>query len=394
MEVDSQIQFDNTQVAFSYKSDAELRKANLIFTLVNHPSIASIATGLVKASLALKLPVKGVIKKTVFDHFCGGETIAKCKENIRHLAEYNVGTILDYSVEGAKTEEGFDHTCQEILKTFEAAKGNEHIPFCVFKITGMADAALLEKIQNGDKLQDEEHKAFDRVKQRVDAICAKAYEYQVPVLMDAEESWIQNPVDKLSYEMMRKYNKANAIVFNTFQMYRKDMLTNLKHAFHEAAMHDYFLGVKMVRGAYMEQERARAEDLGYADPICETKEATDDSFNKGLAFCIDQKQRVTLMCGSHNEYSNRYLTVLMQKHGMRPNDKRVWFAQLLGMSDNISFNLAKAGYRVVKYVPFGPVASVMPYLFRRAEENTSVAGQSSRELTLIRKELQRRKNHR
>lgn len=394
MEVDSQIQFDNTQVAFSYKSDAELRKANLIFTLVNHPSIASIATGLVKASLALKLPVKGVIKKTVFDHFCGGETIAKCKENIRHLAEYNVGTILDYSVEGAKTEEGFDHTCQEILKTFEAAKGNEHIPFCVFKITGMADAALLEKIQNGDKLQDEEHKAFDRVKQRVDAICAKAYEYQVPVLMDAEESWIQNPVDKLSYEMMRKYNKANAIVFNTFQMYRKDMLTNLKHAFHEAAMHDYFLGVKMVRGAYMEQERARAEDLGYADPICETKEATDDSFNKGLAFCIDQKQRITLMCGSHNEYSNRYLTVLMQKHGMRPNDKRVWFAQLLGMSDNISFNLAKAGYRVVKYVPFGPVASVMPYLFRRAEENTSVAGQSSRELTLIRKELQRRKNHR
>lgn len=394
MEVDSQIQFDNTQVAFSYKSDAELRKANLIFTLVNHPSIASIATGLVKASLALKLPVKGVIKKTVFDHFCGGETIAKCKENIRHLAEYNVGTILDYSVEGAKTEEGFDHTCQEILKTFEAAKGNEHIPFCVFKITGMADAALLEKIQNGDKLQDEEYKAFDRVKQRVDAICAKAYEYQVPVLMDAEESWIQNPVDKLSYEMMRKYNKANAIVFNTFQMYRKDMLTNLKHAFHEAAMHDYFLGVKMVRGAYMEQERARAEDLGYADPICETKEATDDSFNKGLAFCIDQKQRITLMCGSHNEYSNRYLTVLMQKHGMLPDDKRVWFAQLLGMSDNISFNLAKAGYRVVKYVPFGPVASVMPYLFRRAEENTSVAGQSSRELTLIRKELQRRKNHR
>lgn len=393
MEVDSQVQFDNTEVAFSYKSDAALRKANLIFTLVNHPFIATIATGLVRASLALKLPVKGIIKKTVFDHFCGGETIAKCKENIGHLAEYNVGTILDYSVEGAKTEDGFDNTCQEILKTFEAAKGNEHIPFCVFKITGMADATLLEKIQKGDRLQDEEQKAFDRVKQRVDAICAKAFEYQVPVLMDAEESWIQSPVDKLSYEMMRKYNKQSAIVFNTFQMYRKDMLTNLKHAFHEAAMHDYFLGVKMVRGAYMERERERSEDLGYADPICETKEATDDSFNKGLAFCIDQKQRITLMCGSHNEYSNRYLTVLMQKHGMQPNDKRVWFAQLLGMSDNISFNLAKAGYRVVKYVPFGPVASVMPYLFRRAEENTSVAGQSSRELTLIRKELQRRKNH-
>ena len=193
--------------------------------------------------------------------------------------------------------------------------------------------------------------------------------------------------------MMQKYNKERAIFFNTFQMYRKDMLTNLKHAFHEATMHNYFLGVKMVRGAYMERERERAEDMGYPDPICETKEATDESFNKGLAFCIDQKQRVTLMCGSNNEYSNKYLTVMMQRHGLQPHDKRVWFAQLLGMSDNISFNLAKAGYNVAKYVPFGPVTSVMPYLFRRAEENTSVAGQSSRELTLIRKELQRRKNH-
>jgi proline dehydrogenase len=214
------------------------------------------------------------------------------------------------------------------------------------------------------------------------------------VLIDAEDSWYQNTIDDLAYEMMRKYNKEGAIVFNTFQMYRSDMLENLRNAFHNAAMHNYFLGVKMVRGAYMEKEGERAATKGYPNPIHSTKQATDDSFNKGLAFCIDNKQRITLMCGSHNEYSNLYLTVLMEKHGMRKSDNRVWFAQLLGMSDNISFNLAKAGYNVAKYVPYGPIEAVMPYLIRRADENTSVAGQSSRELTLIRREVARRKDNR
>ena len=390
MEVEPLVHFDDTAVAFSYKTDGNLKKANFIFTVVNHPAISSMATAAVKLGLALGLPIKGLIKSTVFFHFCGGETIEKSEETIQRLAKFKVGTILDYSVEGAETEEGFDQTTSEILKTIDKAKNNQAVPFCVFKVTGMADFSLLEKIQSKEPLSEAEKTAFERVRNRVDRICAKANEFKVPVLVDAEDSWIQDVIDTLANEMMEKYNKEQAIVFNTFQMYRADMLVNLKEAFHQAAMHNYYLGVKMVRGAYMEKERERAVKMNYADPIHPKKEATDDCFNKGLAFCVDNKQRIALVCGSHNEYSNHYLTVLMQKHGMKPNDNRVWFAQLLGMSDNISFNLAKVGYNVAKYVPYGPVEAVMPYLLRRAAENTSVAGQSSRELTLIRKELKRR----
>ena len=390
MEVEPLVHFDDTAVAFSYKTNSNLKKANFIFTVVNHPAISSMATAAVKLGLALGLPIKGLIKSTVFYHFCGGETIEKSEETIQRLAQFNVGTILDYSVEGAETEGGFDQTTSEILKTIDKAKNNQAVPFCVFKVTGMADFSLLEKIQTKEPLSEVEKTAFERLRNRVDRICAKACEFKVPVLVDAEDSWIQDAIDALAYEMMEKYNKEQAIVFNTYQMYRADMLVNLKEAFHQAAMHNYYLGVKMVRGAYMEKERERAEKMKYADPIHPTKEATDDCFNKGLAFCVDNKQRIVLVCGSHNEYSNHYLAVLMQKHGMKPNDNRVWFAQLLGMSDNISFNLAKVGYNVAKYVPYGPVEAVMPYLLRRAAENTSVAGQSSRELRLIRKELHRR----
>jgi proline dehydrogenase len=392
MEIEPLIHFDDTAVAFSYKSDSRLKKANFIFTVVNHPSISSLATAAVKVALTLRLPIKGLIRSTVFDHFCGGETIVKSEETIQRLAQFHVGTILDYSVEGAETEEGFDNTANEILRTFDKAKNNPAVPFCVFKLTGMAEFSLLEKIQSGGLLSEMEKVAFEHVRNRVDKICAKAYELKVPILIDAEDTWIQNTIDVLVYEMMEKYNKEQAIVFNTYQMYRVDMLNKLKEAFHRAAMLGYYLGVKMVRGAYMEKERDRAEKMNYPDPIHPSKEATDDCYNKGLAFCLDNKQRVALVSGTHNEYSNQYLAVLMQKHGLKENDSRVWFAQLLGMSDNISFNLAKAGYNVAKYVPYGPVEAVMPYLLRRAAENTSVAGQSSRELALIRKELKRRKS--
>lgn len=392
MEIEPKIHFDDTEVAFSYKSNRELRKANFIFSLVNNPFVSSIATGLAKVGLALKLPVKGLIRSTVFEHFCGGETIDQSDSTIQTLFKFNVGTILDYSAEGEHNETGFDKTKDEILKTFDKAKDNPAIPFCVFKSTGLVNADLLEKVQSKQNLSEEEAEAFEHFKKRVDAICAKAHAYKVPILMDAEDSWIQNPIDELSYAMMQKYNQEKAIVFNTYQMYRIDMLDNLRNAFHNAAMHNYYLGVKMVRGAYMEKEAERAEKMNYPNPIHPNKEATDDSFNKGLAFCVDNKQRVSLMCGSHNEYSNQYLAVLMEKHSMKNNDPRIWFAQLMGMSDNISFNLVKAGYNVAKYVPYGPVELVMPYLIRRAEENTSVAGQSSRELTLIRKELARRKS--
>jgi proline dehydrogenase len=392
MQVQPSVHFDDTEVAFSYKSDKELKKANFIFSVVNHPTISTIATSLAKAGLALHLPVKGLIKYTVFEHFCGGETIEQSERTIKTLSRFHVGTILDFSAEGAHTEEGFDKTTEEILKTIEKAKGNPDIPFTVFKSTGLVAMDLLTKVQAKEPLSPEEQEAFQHFHDRAEKICAKAHGNNVPVMIDAEDSWIQNPIDDLAYEMMKKYNQQRAIVFNTYQMYRRDMLDNLRNAFHTATMHNYFLGVKMVRGAYMEKEAERAEKMGYANPIHPNKQATDDSFNKGLAFCIDNKQRVSLMCGSHNEYSNQYLTVLMEKHSMKKNDQRVWFAQLLGMSDNISFNLAKVGYNVVKYVPYGPVELVMPYLIRRASENTSVAGQSSRELTMIRKELARRRN--
>lgn len=391
MEPRPQLSFEDTSVAFSYKSDGELRKANFIFSLVNHPSISKLATGSVKFAFALGLPIKGIIKTTAFDHFCGGETIEEAEDTIQKLARFGVGTILDYSVEGEQTEAGFDKTTAETILTIEKAHKSKHIPFCVFKVTGLAAFELLEKIQAKEKLSVVEEAAFEKVKDRVNRICAKASEYKIPVLIDAEETWIQDPIDELAYAMMEKYNRTDAIVFNTYQLYRTASLQNLKDAYADGDRGNYYIGAKVVRGAYMEKERSRAEKLGYPSPIQPTKDASDEAFNAAIEFCVEKRGRIAVMCGSHNEYSNQLLAQLMDKHGISHHDKHFWFAQLYGMSDNISFNLAKAGYNVAKYVPYGPVKSVMPYLFRRANENTSVAGQSSRELILIRKELKRRK---
>jgi proline dehydrogenase len=392
MEARPQLSFDDTANAFSYKSNGELRKANFVFTVVNHPWVSAISTGSVKLAFTLRLPIKGIIKATVFEHFCGGESIEETAKAVARLGKFGVGTILDYSVEGEHSEKGFDATKDETIRTIEKAKNSSNIPFSVFKVTGLGATELLEKIQRKEALTDEEARSFERVRTRVDAICAKAFACGIPVLVDAEETWIQEPIDALAYEMMAKYNQQKAIVYNTYQLYRTEALKNLREAHHNATMHNYFLGAKLVRGAYMEKERERAREKGYPDPIQPDKTASDDAFNKALEFCLDNKQRISMMCGSHNDYSNYYLTILMDKYGLKPNDPRVWFAQLYGMSDNISFNLAKVGYNVAKYVPYGPVKSVMPYLLRRAQENTSVAGQSSRELTLIRKELKRRRN--
>ena len=391
METEPEVRFDDTQIAFSYKSDRDLKRANFIFTVVNHPMISSMATALVKAGLFLRLPIKGIIRSTVFQHFCGGETIEESEKVIDVLGRFKVGTILDYSVEGEKTESGFDKTCQEILSTFDEARKSPHVPFCVFKMTGMADAGLLAKVQAREALTQAETESFEKVKVRVDRICQKAYDFQIPILIDAEETWIQDPIDSMAHDMMLKYNQQRAIVFTTYQMYRVDSLPAIKAAYADASANNYFLGVKIVRGAYMEKERERAMKMNCPDPIHPNKESTDQAFNQALEFCLENKSRISLVCGSHNEFSNQYLTTLIKKHGLSHQDKHIWFSQLLGMSDNISFNLAAKGYNVVKYVPFGPVGSVMPYLFRRASENTSVAGQSSRELLLIRKELRRRR---
>ena len=349
------------------------------------------ATGFVKLAFKLGLPVDGIVRRTAFEHFCGGESIQESERVIQLLGKHHVGTILDYSVEGEKSEGGFAETMEEIIRTIEKAHGSEHIPFCVFKVTGLGAADLLEKIGSEEALTTEERESFDRIRQRVNRVCESAHACGVPVLIDAEQTWVQYAIDKMADEMMARYNGEKAIVYNTYQMYRVDSMSNLVHDHNDAVKGGYFIGAKLVRGAYIEIERERADERGYESPVFPDKSATDKAFNDALEFCVDHLDRIYLMCGSHNDVSNALLARSMAEKDVAPEDKRVWFAQLYGMSDNISFNLARAGYNVVKYVPYGPVKAVMPYLLRRAEENTSVAGQSSRELTLIRKELKRRK---
>ncbi|MDO1445016.1 proline dehydrogenase family protein [Rhodocytophaga aerolata] len=385
------VSFEDTATAFASKSDLELKKMHLLFAAMNSNALVSTGTFFMKAALKFGLPIKSPIKHTLFEQFCGGESIAECEDAIQELANYHIKTILDYSVEGEKTEAGFDATTQEILATIDRAKGDPNIPFSVFKVTGIAATRLLEKKQSDSPLSEAEKISFAKVANRVDTICKRAHENNVRIFIDGEESWIQETIDELAYEMMRKYNKEQPIIYNTFQMYLTASLNKLKDALHNAVMHNYYLGAKLVRGAYMEKEREEARRRGIPDPVQPDKESTDEDFDKALLFCMNEKQRIAICSGSHNEHSNYYLTVLMDKHGLAPNDSRVYFAQLYGMSDHISYNLAKAGYNVAKYVPYGPIESVMPYLFRRAEENTSIAGQSSREFNLIQKELRRRK---
>ncbi len=386
------ISFDDTAKAFAHKTDQELRKAQLLFTSINNKTLTDIGTSMVKLALKLKLPVISILKNTIFAHFCGGEDLVSVRKTIEKLAKFHVETILDFAVEGAKNEAAFNHASDQYLEIIIKSATTPNISFCVFKISSLARFGLLQKIQENKSLTKKEEVEFKQAKERVLTICQAAYEVSTSVMIDAEETWIQDVIDGIAYEMMEKFNKEKPIVYNTFQMYRKDGLPNLKKAFMKAATHQYYLGVKLVRGAYMEKERERAEELKYPDPIQENREATDNDYNSGLLYCINNKQRIALCAGSHNEYSNYYLTVLMNKHGMLPGDKRVYFSQLYGMSDNISFNLAAAGFNVAKYVPYGPLKTVLPYLIRRAEENTSVAGQSSRELTLIKKEISRRKS--
>lgn len=342
-------------------------------------------------SLKLRLPIKGILKETIFEHFCGGESIEDSKSTIKKLNQYGIGAILDYSVEGEDDEKSFDKTRDEILRTIQTAASSEGVPFSVFKVTGLGDHRILTKIQGKEPLTAKEQLSFEKTTQRVNQLFEAAYHAKIRILVDGEESWFQEVIDRLAEEGMSKYNKETAIVYNTYQMYRKGMLRNLKDAHYNAVSQGYVLGAKLVRGAYMEKEAKRAERENYPNPIQSSKELTDEAYNEALQFCINNKQRIFLVSGTHNELSNIILPELMSLHGMKPGDNRVFFAQLYGMSDHISYNLANAGYNVAKYVPYGPLEAVMPYLARRAAENTSVAGQSSRELTLIKKEFARRK---
>ena len=386
------ISFDNTEIAFSSRSDKDLRKTHLLFSVMNNKFIVKTGTYIINLALKLKLPVHSLVKGAVFKQFCGGESIKECDQVISQLQNYNIGAILDYAVEGEDNEEDFDSTCSEILRAIEKAGKTKNIPFSVFKPTGVASKELLIKIQEKQPLTSLEIQHFDNVKQRFDRICRHAFENNVRLFIDSEESWYQDVVDELVYEMMLRYNIDKPIVFNTFQMYRHEMLENLKKAFKKSIEEKFYMGAKLVRGAYMEKERKRAVEKGYQDPINATKVMTDQAFNDALEFCIQNINHISVCCGSHNEASNYHMIRLIEKYGLSKNDERIFSAQLFGMSDHISYNLASAGYNITKYVPYGPVEKVIPYLIRRAEENSAIAGQSSRELQLIKKEINRRKH--
>lgn len=390
MPVKPNISFENLEVAFASKSDAELRKMYLIFATLNNNLISDLGIGLANLAFKLKLPVKGIMKKTMFGHFCGGETIAESIQACKHLATYGVHSILDLSVEGKGDEESFDQTCEEIYQTMVESAKTDYMPFGVFKTTGLGDFHIMEKIQADEKLTSEEEQSFAKMKGRVDKLCKAAHDLGLKILVDAEESWFQNVIDDLAYEAMEKYNRERCVVYNTYQMYRHDSLERLKKAHQVALDKGYILGAKPVRGAYMEKERERAQELGYTDPIQPNKAATDRDYDAAIKYSVENG--VYLVCATHNEKSSLQLTELMNLHGLEPKSDRVFFSQLYGMSDVISFNLAKAGYHVVKYVPYGPVEKVMPYLTRRAAENTSIAGQSSREFEQIKREMRRRKS--
>lgn len=383
------ISFEDTSIAFSYKSDRDLKRSYRLFSSVNNRLLVKLGTPLMKLAFRLKAPVKSIVRRTLFHQFCGGESIKDCQHTIEMLAQYNIGAILDYAVEGEDTEADYDHTTREILKTIDLAKNNPDIPFCVFKPTGIASIEILRKIHEQEPLTATEAQSYEKVGERFFSLGKHAFQNKVRLFIDSEDSWIQRPIDDLTYQMMALYNQEQAFIFNTYQMYRKGMLENLANKVREARG-KFVVGAKLVRGAYMEKERKRAKKYDYPDPIMPDKGATDHQYDEALKFCVENIHDIHFCSGSHNERSNLYLTELMTGKGLAKNDPRVWFAQLYGMSDNISFNLANAGFNVAKYLPYGPVEAVMPYLIRRAEENTAIAGQSSRELALIKKEIKRR----
>ncbi len=385
------LDFQDTATAFADKSDAELQEKHRIFRLLNSPFLNAIGTRSAKFALSLGLPVEGLIKSTIFEQFCGGETIEECEPTINKLGAAGIGTILDYSIEGKSSEADFDGTKEEIVRTIKRAKDDSNIPFAVFKVTGVAPLGTLERLSAKKKLDAKSQAKCERINARVNEICAYAYSIGQPVFIDAEESWIQDAIDRLATEMMEKYNLERPIIFNTIQLYRTDRLQYLKEARRQAKNDGYILAVKLVRGAYMEKERERAQELGYPSPIQKDKKSTDHDYDAAIDYCLDHLDYVAFVAGTHNEQSTQQLAKKMDERAIPHDHPHIFYSQLYGMSDNLSYVLAKNNYNVSKYVPYGPVKDTIPYLVRRAEENSSAAGQISRELDLISKELKRRK---
>ena len=386
------ISFDNTEIAFNSKSSKDLRRAYWLFKILANPKVVSFGKWATSFAIKTHIPIKGIIKATIFKQFCGGESTTESLSTSNQLAKYGLKTILDYSIEGKSEEKDFDQTVAEIIATIEQGKSNKNIPFAVFKITGICLFSMLKKVNAGtENLDTETQVEYNKLSQRVNQICKAAFDSNVPVFIDAEETWIQDAIDRLAKEMSLKYNKKRAIVFNSAQLYRHDRLVFVKSEILHAREHGYFLGIKLVRGAYMEKERERAKNKGYSSPIQPNKEACDKDYDKAVETVLDNLDVTSVCIGTHNEESSAKLIQLMIDRGVERNDSRIYFAQLLGMSDHISYNLSYNNYNVAKYVPYGPIKEVLPYLLRRADENTSVTGQTTRELSLIIKEISRRK---
>ncbi|SNR33171.1 L-proline dehydrogenase [Lutibacter agarilyticus] len=383
--------FDNTEVAFEVKSNSEIDRAFYLFEMIKREPLVKIGTAMTKFALKTHLPVEGLIRATVFDHFCGGVTEIDCMSTIEKMYSKGVHAVLDYSAEGKEDDEQFDLTMQKTLNNIKFGKEKDSVPFAVFKPTGFGRLEVYRKLTEGEVLSEQEINEWNRIKERYYIVCKAAFERDVPLLIDAEETWMQTAADDLIEEMMAKYNTEKVIVFGTLQLYRWDRLDYLKKLHKRANEQGFKIGMKLVRGAYMEKERERAEEKGYKDPICENKAATDKMFNNVLTYMFNNIEDMAVFAGTHNEESSYLLMDLLSKSSIDKADKRIWFGQLYGMSDHISYNLSKHGYNVAKYLPYGPVRDVMPYLIRRAEENTSVAGQTNRELELLKRERERRK---
>ena len=397
MNVSMNLSLDNTQHAFAYKSNADLRKALFLFSVIQSPLVVSIATNVTPFLMKSGLPINGIIRSTIFKQFVGGETLENSARVTKQLGSYGVQVILDYGVEAKEGEENFDAVTEKIIEAVTFAATEKNVPFVSVKLTGLASMNLLETLNEAPRLRSGIHDSesqtgeWDRVRERMYAICDIANEKGIGILIDAEETWIQDPIDRLAIELMGVYNKEKVVVYNTYQLYRHDRLHFLKLSHQLAVEGNFLLGAKIVRGAYMEKERERALAMNYTSPIHHDKNATDIDFDAAALYCIQNKENISLILASHNEQSNLNIVTKMQELGMSNNDNKVHFSQLFGMSDHISFNMALENYNVSKYLPFGPIQDVIPYLMRRAQENSSVNGQTSRELLLIRKELARRK---
>ena len=392
------LSFDNTQNAFAYKSTPDLKKAKFLISVIQNPLMVSLATKVTPFLMKMGFPINGILRNTVFKQFVGGETLEESARTAKLLGSYDVQVILDYGVEAKEGESNFDDVTSHIIEAIDFAATQINIPFISVKITGIASHILLEHLNEAPRLRsgihdsESENAAWERVRERMYAICDVAQEKGVGILLDAEETWIQDPIDRLAIELMKEYNKEKVVIYNTYQLYRNDRLHFLQLSHRLAKEGGFLLGAKLVRGAYMEKERERAIKLGYTSPIHLDKEATDKDFDAAATYCISNKDTISLLLATHNEASNIAIATAMTNLSFEKNDQHVHFSQLFGMGDHITFNMAVQGYNVSKYLPFGPINEVIPYLMRRAEENTSVNGQTNKELVLLKTELARRKS--